>query len=383
MEKYNEYALSQLKKLIAFKTVNPSGNEREAAEYIGELLLDMGFEVKYAHLNESRSSLVASYGNGEGKTLCFNGHLDVVPANNQGWTSDPFEAVVKDGKIFGRGSCDMKGGIAAMLAASKKLVDEHKEIKGRLVLTFVADEELDNLGMHSILDFPEVKTADYVVIGEPTSLNINIAHRGTARYIIKVKGKSCHSSKPQEGINAVYKMCAVINEIERHNEALALIKHEILPPPSIAVVMIDGGEKDNIIPGECSIRVDRRLIPGDTKESVKKELTELLERIKSKDSQLDYEITPYIYLASGEVKKDSDVVRTVEAAYVDCFEKNPVVCEFQATCEQTLLTTKGIPTLIFGPGSIDQAHTINEFVNESELYDCVRLYNKLMCNVLL
>ncbi len=382
MNNYEQYVLDLLKELVSYNTVNEPGNEAPLAARIAEILQKIGFKSKLISCGEGRSSVVSVIGNPAGKKLVFNGHLDVVPANAQ-WSTDPFNAHVIDGRIYGRGTADMKGGIASMITTAKKLIDEGFDFNnGQLILSFVADEELRNKGTLSILPLEEISKADFVIIGEPTSMELNIAHRGTARYVIKVFGKSCHSSNPSNGINAINKMGKVLAEIDEYNKRLSKVQHPILPSPTISTVMIEGGEKDNIIPNCCEIKVDRRTIPSDTMESVMSELVGILDRIKTEDSEFEYSIERYIFLGAGEVSADSEITKLASEAYEKSFGKKPKVCEFSATCEQTLFTKNGIETIIVGPGSIEQAHIVDEFVEIKQLNKAVVFYEEIVRNIL-
>lgn len=378
MSSSGDYLLNLLKTMVTFDTSNEPGNEDPLARFLGSEVEKFGFDAKIVPCGKNRSSMVAIKGNPQGIKGILNGHIDVVPASNN-WTTDPFVLTQNGDKLFGRGTADMKGGIASMLAAVKKLGDEGFDYsKGQLILAFVADEELHNKGTQSVLDLPEVKEVDFAIIGEPTNLEICIGHRGTARSVIKLHGKPCHSSKPEEGINAISKMSFVIQAIDKHNEALKAIKHPILPSPSIAVVMIEGGEKDNIIPGQCEIKFDRRTLPSDTKSSVHAEITNLLDKVGEEVKNFSYEIEPYIYLEAGEVSTKSLVVSKSKNAYKKAFGEEAVLKDFTATCEQSLFMNASIDTVIFGPGNIQQAHIDDEFTYLSQLLSATDFYYELI-----
>lgn len=368
------YVVDILRDMISFNTVNEPGNEDLLAKYLGSELENLGFEIRIVPCGDYRSSLVAFKGNPNGIKLLFNGHLDVVATSNN-WSSDPFTLTQDGDRLYGRGTADMKGGIASMIAAVKQLTDERFDYtQGQLILTFVADEELYNKGTHSVLELPEVKNADYAIIGEPTDLKICIGHRGTARSVIRVNGRSCHSSKPELGLNAISIMSHVIQAIDRHNEELKTITHHVLPSPTIAVVMIEGGEKDNIIPGHCEIKFDRRTLPSDTKQSVQDEISTLLDSIGRHVKEFSYEIVPYIYLEAGEVSPESLVVSKSMKAYEMVFGREAVLRDFSATCEQSLFMNQGIDTLIFGPGHLNQAHVDDEYTTISQLNAAAEFY---------
>ena len=372
------YEIDLLRQLVAHNTVNDPGNEEPLAHYIVSELEPLGFTTQLVPCGPNRSSVVAFKGNPAGRKLMFNGHLDVVPVS-QNWATDPFVLTQEGDRLYGRGTADMKGGIASMIAAARKAIKEGVDFShGQLILTFVADEEIYNKGTHSVLAMPEVRAADFAVIGEPTELEICVGHRGTVREVIRVNGTPCHSSKPAEGVNAISQMSHVIQAIDAHHEVLKAVKHPILPSPSIAVVMIEGGEKDNIIPGHCDIRFDRRTLPAETQEDIHTEITALLDSVAARVPDFSYELTPYIYLAAGEVSPASEIVEKAVVAYQHVFGKQAVLRDFTATCEQSLFMHAGIDSLIFGPGSIQQAHVDNEYTTVSQLQAATAFYHALL-----
>jgi succinyl-diaminopimelate desuccinylase len=382
MNDYNLYTLDILKKMITFNTVNEPGNEDHLARFLEIEISSMGFETSVIPCGEGRSSVVAFKGNSKGVRIILNGHLDVVPVSNN-WATDPFTMTRSEDRVYGRGTADMKGGMASMLTAVKKLIDENFNFdKGQLILTFVADEELHNLGTRSVLALPNIKNANYAIIGEPTNLDICIGHRGTTRYKIRLHGKHYHSSDPGKGVNAISQMSRLIQMIDKHNEDLKEVKHSILPSPTIAVVMINGGEKDNIIPSTCEIKIDRRTLPSDTKDSIYEEIKALLDSVGQEYEDFSYEIEPYINLEACEISMDSTLVEKASIAYKKCFHKKPILKNFGATCEQSLFVQEGIQTLIYGPGSIQQAHVDNEYTSVSQLYKAVDFYHALIKEVL-
>jgi acetylornithine deacetylase/succinyl-diaminopimelate desuccinylase family protein len=367
-----------LKELVAFDTSNPPGNEMACAEWIAGLLKPRGFDARVVPSSETRGSLVASWKKGKGgKKLVLNGHIDVVPVG-ENWDTPPFIATEKNGRIYGRGTADMKGGVAAMIAAALNFVQ--REFTGELVLNFVADEERINLG--TLASLPYTDGADYVVIGEPTMMNLNIAHRGTIRFRIGFAGRSCHSGTPQNGLNAIENAALGILALKEYARSLKAVHHPILPSPTCVVTTIEGGETDNIVPGSCFAAVDRRMIPGDTEKSTEEEIRAVLDRVKTEHSEFDYTLERYLCLGPGEVVSDSEIVRLAGQVYRECFGEDCRVGDFTATCEQTIFTSRGMPAIIMGPGSIEQAHIRNEFVEIAQLDKAVRFYKAFLNAVL-
>jgi acetylornithine deacetylase/succinyl-diaminopimelate desuccinylase family protein len=363
-----------LKELISFDTSNPPGNEVSCARWIAGLLDSRGFDIKLVSHSESRASLAASCKKGRGgKKVVLNGHIDVVPPGD-GWLTPPFTAVEKDGRIYGRGASDMKGGVAAMMAAAINLV--RSPFNGEVMLNLVADEEVFNTGTLETL--PYTKDADYVLIGEPTMMEAHITHRGILRFLITFAGRSCHSGLPRQGLNAIENAAFGILALREYARALAGVTHPLLPSPTFVVSVIQGGEKDNMVPGSCFIRADRRALPGETEESAEEEVRKVLDTVKSDHAGFDYTLERYYYLSPGEVSEDAEITRFAGRVYRDCFGEDCRVTCFPASCEQSLFTCRGIPALIIGPGSIGQAHTRDEFIDLAQLDKAVRYYGEFL-----
>ena len=282
MEKRHQAAQDLLSKLIAFDTSNLPGNERPCAEFLAEYLSSKGFvtEVQALPEDSSRANIIASIGNPAGKKLIYNGHIDVVPVS-EGWTSDPFHAEVRDGKLYGRGTCDMKGGVAAMTEAAIALVEDGFDFSGsQLMLVFVCDEELHDRGIKHYIQSDKFVRAAYAVISEPSSLKCCIAHRGVVRYRLSILGKSCHAGVPSNGVNAIVNAGHAILALEALAVRIAQRTHPILPAPTLTPTVISGGTKDNIVPNQVDIQIDRRTLPDESIESCMAEIISEMEYLK-------------------------------------------------------------------------------------------------------
>lgn len=379
-------ALELLERLISFDTSNLPGNEKACAEYLEDLLKRAGFETVLQIMPDApeRANVIASIGgNGRNrKSLIYNGHLDVVPAG-EGWSSDPFQAVIRDGKIYGRGVCDMKGGVAAMAAAALSLAEEgFFSTGGKLILVFVCDEELHDMGVRHYIASPEFVKADYGVISEPSGGKFCLAHRGVARYEISVLGVSCHAGVPEKGINAMTNAGYALLALEKLSEKLAMRTHEILPPPTLAPTVIRGGLKDNIVPDLITIQVDRRMLPGETLESCQREIEEVLDQVKEEKAGFDYSIRPYVCLNAGYVAADSEIVKICNQVYEKAVGKKAENTYFTGGNDQNFLVDAGVPTLVFGPGSLDQAHTVDEYVSIKEMEESTEFFYQLAKEIL-
>ena len=262
-------AVELTQELVRINSQNPIHNEKEAAKFVKDFLEDFKLYAETLEFDKNRASVICSVGKGEG--LLLNGHIDTVPVV-QGWTEDPFGGKIVGNKLFGLGSSDMKGGVAAILAAFAKLSKE--KFKRKILLTFVADEEVGLKGSTHIIQNKKdlFKDVEYGVIAEPTESKINIAQRGISDFRVSFSGKAAHGSRPQEGDNAIYKATAFVEELKSLVKELGKSKHKLLGTPTINVGKIEGGIKFNIVPDKCILDVDRRLIPGETLELAKKQL---------------------------------------------------------------------------------------------------------------
>lgn len=368
-------ALEILRQLIAFDTVNPPGNERVAAVYLKQLLEEAGFSCEIQELGNNRANLIALLGKNEGPELMLNGHLDVVPAVGD-WTKPPFAMTLEDGKIFGRGACDMKGGIAAMCMAAIRAAEKGSVKKGRLKLFFTADEEDANLGTHAYLNRNE--KSDYVIIGEPTELEIAVAHRGVERNYIEVHGESRHSALPQNKENAINKTVKVIDALEKVNQEMSEKRHEVLPAPSLAITKLEGYEKDNVVPGTVQILTDCRILPGMTGENVEEILRSHIKEAGLKDVS----IKEYFYLPGGEIESGDAFVHLCCRVGERILKKERRPKAFDASCEQCLFQQAGMRAVICGPGSIRQAHTVDEWMELKQLEQAVRFYETVIQDIL-
>ena len=374
-------AIEILKDLIRINTSNPPGNEREAAVYIDRLLKGHGFHTTMQELGNNRANLIAWIGKEEGPELVFDGHLDVVPALGS-WSTNPFEPVVKDNLLYGRGSCDMKGGVAAMIAAAIRIQNrvsiEKELIHGKLKLLFVADEEDANLGMHEYQK--EFMPGKYCIIGEPTELRVAAAHRGVSRDYVLIYGKPRHAALKPLTEDSISKTGRFINCIKELNQILSKKQHPVLPPPSIAITSIKGYEKDNIVPGTVEALLDFRILPGMSHKEVLDILNTALRKIFMDD---DFDIKPHFYMPGGEINVNDPFVKIgLDAVNSISDQTQEKAISFGASCEQCFLSEKNVKTIILGPGSLRQAHGDNEFTSIKEVIEAVDIYEKIASQIL-
>lgn len=358
-----------LAKLMEQDTVNPPGNERRAALMLTDIFDAQGIPCHVQELGGNRANFVAEIGE-SGPILEFSGHLDVVPCAGE-WQHEPLRATEEGDLIYGRGACDMKGGVAAMCAAAISLHREGAPLRGRLRLCFVADEEHANLGMRAFLSSHE--SATWTLLGEPTDLHVAVAHRGVARFYVDLHGHACHAALRMDRPSAVTNAARAIFAIGEMNERLLGAAHPVLPPPSIVVTQLQGYEKDNVVPGAVRLLTDFRILPGTTQLQAR----ERLERALRDADISDYSIETRFYMPGGEIDTAESFVAACceEAARLSGHRESPRA--FDASCEQCFLVEAGSKALILGPGSLDQAHTVDEFVKREQLLRATQLYKAI------
>ncbi|TKI06006.1 M20 family metallopeptidase [Martelella alba] len=368
--------------LVAINTENPPGREREAAELIATLLGDAGFDLSYSEYQPGRTNVIAVLNNGEGPCFAFNTHIDVVPAG-EGWSSDPFTLTERDGRLYGRGACDAKGPLAAMLEAMRMLAAQRETWSGTLMGIFVADEESSSEGAKFFArDTPPA--IDFAVIGEPTANAAFSAHKGSLRPWVRVEGVTAHSGTPDLGVNAIYRAAALLTMIEeQHHNNVKRRCHPLVGSATLTVTRILGGHADNVLPGACEMLLDRRMVPGEDEAAVKQEIDDLLakaqERYGVRASVLRYQPT-----TGGATETDAGqaIVRAGLEACRANGQPEPGPFGFQGGCDLVHFRSLGAQGIVIGPGSLSVAHKPDEYVPIDEFVAASRIYRQVACAML-
>ena len=360
--------------LMAQDTINPPGNEKRGALCLKEIFDREGIPCEVQDLGDNRANFIASFGEGD-KILEYSGHLDVVPCVGD-WQHTAIGTTEEGELIYGRGACDMKGGVAAMCSAAISMFRDKTPLNGQIRLTFVADEEDANLGMHAFLN--SHKAATYTILGEPTDLHVAIAHRGVGRYYIDLLGHACHAALRSTEETAVAKAARAVMAIEDLNKQLESMTHDVLPSPSIVVTMVQGYEKDNVVPGKVRLLVDFRVLPGMTEPQTRKLVQDALDA----HGIVGFELTKHFFMPGGEVAQAHPFVSACVEQAEKLNERKEAPQAFGASCEQCFLVEAGSATVIIGPGSLDQAHTVDEFVEKAQLLRAAKLYREIAMDVL-
>lgn len=368
------------KELIKFDTSGPPTQEQPCAEWIRDYLDDIGYETTLQVVEPGRANIIGKIGQDTKPGLVLSGHIDVVLAGDPDlWeVAGPFDPVVKDGYLYGRGACDMKGPDACMLQAAKDYAKE--DFKRQLTLVFTAGEDTGGWFVNKVLEDEVVtpKEAAYGVIGEPSMMDIIPVHKGSGGATVMIHGKAAHSSKPELGINANQKAADFMYELRVLQEELNKTQHPLLGTTTVECTLMNGGFKANIIPDQATLIMSNRLIPAHKDPAVsKKWFTDILERMSKKDPQFKGELVKHSASLPLDVPLDSEVVRTL----IEILGTEPVGAPYYT--EAVSYSKAGITTVICGPGSIDQAHTPDEYISLEQLDMGYKTYKELVKRVCL
>jgi len=366
-----------LKKLIQAESTTEKG-ELAAAEVIASELDRFGIDSQVDSWDANRANITAHIKSaGQKGALLFVCHLDVVGPGEASWQNPPFGAVESDGKIYGRGATDMKGGIAAIISAIGRIIESGRELQGDIIFVGAAGEETDSCGARRFIcdysgQLPELAG---VIIPEPTDFVVVTAHRGMAWLKVTTKGKAAHSSAPQLGVNAIYSMKSFLDEIQDYK--FNTEPHELLGNCSMSINTISGGKEINVVPDSCCVGVDIRTLPAQSHQRFIEDFEKIFAKIKKRNPEFDAEVS---------------IVRVAEALETDCdsgFVKDFCACVGAGDTKAVGFTTDGpyfsslgAPVVIFGPGKPQLAHKPDEYIEIGDLEKAVELYKNLILRFL-
>ena len=359
--------LSLTRELLAFNTINPPGVERNCAEYVGKLLEDGGFKVDFYEFDESRTSLIARMEGSEKKApICFTGHLDTIPLGTKRWSKDPFKGEVDGDKLYGRGSSDMKSGVAAMIVASLRLAKMSKG-KAPMTLVITAGEETGSQGAAYLSNLGNVLgKSGAIVVGEPTSNYPLVGHKGSLWLEIQTTGVTAHGSMPEKGVNAIYKAVEAVTKLQKFDFNVA--PHPFLGKPTLNVGTIAGGLNINSVPDQATIGVDIRTIPGLNNNDVYEKLQSYLgEEVK---------LRRVVDVDSVTADPQDDWIQEVFAILESILKERPEPRGVAYFTDASILTPAfgNPPTVILGPGEPDMAHKTDEFCYISKIEEAAQAY---------
>jgi acetylornithine deacetylase len=377
----------RLEALVGIESVNPfmdpaGSGEAGVADYLAETFGRLGLEVErrtvYPAANglPTRANLIARLaGRARGGAVIFEAHMDTVPA--VAGQDAPFTPRVVDGRLWGRGACDCKGAMSAMVEAIARVAERGDRPAHDIWFVGAVDEEYTHTGVAALVK--EGVRAAGAVVGEPTDLAVVVAHKGAVRFRLHVGGKAAHSSRPTEGVNAILKMAVVLRGLEeRLPVRFAARSHPRLGAPTWNAGRIAGGVQPNIVPDGCWVEIDRRLVPGETPASALAEFREAIEEIARAEGEVSVRFdTPYLATDPLETPEDAPVVRAAQAAVRAHGGEGRLTGVPYAT-DGSHLSKAGTPAVVLGPGSIDLAHTARESVPLEQVERAADIYERIL-----
>ena len=387
MAKVPNSVLDLLIEMISFDTVNEHISERhfpekKMMEQIESYALQWGFQVSRLPIantsaNSAFNLLITYEAYKDAPWLLFESHADTVDVKNM--TVNPFIAEVIDGKLYGRGACDTKGSGASMLWALQKY-SQGVDKPNNIALLFVTDEEISKTGANSFVG-AQLSQLPWkpvgVIVGEPTMCRLVVAHNGVLRWKIRTKGVAAHSSNPANGKSAISAMAKLILEFERIYCAETNAIHPLTGRSACSVNTITGGSAVNIIPSVCEIEIDRRILPGEDPLDVRKSIQAVLDRISLADSSIEIETSePFIDFPLDPLSNVEFAAQISKS--LDSLGFADELLGVAYGTDASTYSIAGLPAVVIGPGSIDQAHTKDEWIELQELDKAVVIYEQFM-----
>ena len=366
--------------LVSIPSVNPTlssggAGEAEMAVVCASLLEEWGLETRVHEVSPGRSNVVARL-QGEGPTLLLNGHLDTVGV--EGMTVPPFEGTLEQGRILGRGSCDMKGGVAALMSTAHRLT--RTERQPNLVVALTADEEHASVGMSAFVQ--SGVQADLAVVCEPTSLKVMPAHKGFVWLKATFLGRAAHGSRPDQGVDAIRHAALYLAELVGYGRELrSRAPHPLLDYGSYHAGTISGGTAESVYPDRCELLLERRTMPGEKTADVVAEFQSVLDSVGEREGDLNARLEMTLDRPGTEVPNESVLVQGLLRAS-EAFDVEPTVEGMTAWVDAAFLNEAGVPAVCFGPGSIAQAHSADEWIEADEIRMCTDILERFALSLL-
>jgi len=373
-----------LKEMIAIPSENPMAGdarpghrEQEVGEYYLEQMHQLGLSVDSREAAPGRPNVFGTRtARKDRPSLMLCGHLDTVPTEGY---DEPYVPHERDGRIYGRGSCDMKAALACYLEVARLLQTADVTLSGSLILCGVADEEWQMIGSREI--GRNGPFADQCIIGEPSDLAVCPAHKGQYGLFIRTFGKAVHSSIPEQGENAIERMARVVNALSGYNEELATRDpHPLCGHGTYSPGVIRGGDLASAVPDYCELEIDRRILPSDVTEDVRKDISQRLEPLKQQDPGFRYELSdPSWDIPANDLSVEAPVVQSLLNASTELSGQSETAQSFPGATDAPHLKT---PAVVCGPGSLVQAHSLNEFVEVEQCVRATKMYLRAVCDLL-
>jgi acetylornithine deacetylase/succinyl-diaminopimelate desuccinylase-like protein len=371
-----------LSTLVAIPSVNPMGRspagpdffETRLTDFLEAWLGDQGVRCTRQSISAGRDNLLALYeAPSSRRRVLLDVHQDTVPVD--GMIIPPFAPAISQGRLYGRGACDVKGSMAAMLLAFARLVRERPSGSASVLLAFTVDEEYTHTGSSRLAE--TTHGAELAIVAEPTALQLVHCHKGAIRWKIRTRGVACHSSTPQAGVNAIYRMGRVLDELERHAASLSQSTQDpILGAPTLSVGRIQGGLSVNTVPDWCEIEVDRRLIPGEDAMGCMRRVRNQLEQSLGATDWIEFD-GPSVDMPPLAPRALPWIELLGEAIAV-ATGRRPEVLGVPFGTDAGPLSARGTPCVVFGPGHIAQAHTEDEWIELDQVELAAESYYQIV-----
>lgn len=360
--------------LVRIKSVNPPGDELPIADYIASTLKKFELEVELVRHSPTRASVLARLkGLGEKPGLLYNGHLDTVPIGTEEWVYHPFAAEVAQGRIWGRGTVDMKGGLAALMVTAKTLAEARMPLRGDFILAATAGEETDSQGAMAIATRSDLEPLQALIIAEPSNNGLYVAEKGALWLELTTYGKTAHGATPELGRNAVMMMWKLIGEVEKLQ--IPYEKHAMLGGFTRSINTIAGGMKTNVVPDNCVMTVDMRTVPGQDHLAILRGIEDLIADLVDRIPDFKASVKVTNNRAPVETSPEEPVVQSIVEVVSEVTGERPVLRGASYyTDGAALVPALRIPMIICGPGDPALAHQPNEHVQVSNLVQAARIF---------
>ena len=356
--------------LVRFDTINPTSPEVDCARFLAGLLEGGGFRVQLHEFAPGRASLVATMPGGSKAPLCFAGHIDTVPLGSAPWTRNPFAGETDGGRLYGRGSSDMKSGVAALVCAALDLGRAGRLRDGGLTLVLVAGEETGCEGAaHLARTAGALGTAGAMVVGEPTGGQPLVGHKGALWLEARTRGVTAHASMPERGVNAVYRAARAVSALEAYR--FDIPPDPLLGRPTLNVGTIRGGLNINSVPDEAVIGIDIRTVPAQRHAHVREDLARLLGP--------EIELSARVDVPSVRTEESEPFIQEIYRLIEHRSGRRPTAASAPYFTDASILTPAygGIPTVVLGPGELVQAHQTDEYAEVRCIEETTELYREL------
>jgi len=383
VEKTPPSCVELLAAMVGFDTVNGRISGRSAAEgqmgaWLDTVAAAWGFATQRLTVRDDAFNLIVTHvADVDAPWLLFESHMDTVTAD--GMTIDPFAGEVRDGRVWGRGACDTKGSGAAMLWALRQYADGDRQ-PNNIAVAYTTDEEFGKDGAKKLVE-EHLSHVGWkpvgAIVGEPTLLKPVIAHNGGFRWKIKTRGIAAHSCDPSQGRSAISKMVGVIDALESRYIPSVKVSHPLVGPAACSINLIQGGKQINVIPDQCEISIDRRLSPGENHHAIQPEVEKLLDELRGADPELQVTQGEPFFDPPLAPAPNEGLCKFVQKVLADMGLPTDA-CGVQYGTDASQFAEIAVPAVVIGPGSIDQAHTRDEFIELSSLEAGARFFADLM-----